>query len=164
MQAFKSSGPFSCLLRDLRLCDPKGFDSSIVRVYFSKSLRLRASPVILSTCDAALFFGDPVCSCSVIKLDLAKNYWLVLISVTLYGRKNPPQTPADAGPVSQPAGLTIHPGTAVSDLPGILRMQGSCQNPWIGPDSSQCCPRRGWGAPSWLPSQLWTAVGLLLCG
>lgn len=79
MQAFKSSGPFSCLLRDLRLCDPKGFDSSIVRVYFSKILRPRANSVILSTYDAALCFGDPVCSCSVIKLDLVKNHWLVLI-------------------------------------------------------------------------------------
>lgn len=59
--------------------------------------------------------------------------------------KNPLQTPADAGPVSQPAGPTIHPGTAVSDLPGIITMQGSCQNPWIGPDSSQYCPRRGLG-------------------
>ena len=79
MQAFKSSGPFSCLLRDLRLCDPKGFDSSIVRVYFSKILRPRANSVILSTYDAVLCFGDPVCSCSVIKLDLVKNHWLVLI-------------------------------------------------------------------------------------
>lgn len=42
------------------------------------------------------------------------------------------KTPAAAGPVPRPAGPTIYPGTAVSDLLGIItEMQGSRQHPRI---------------------------------